>query len=869
MNPSQDAAPGAAGSSPATSGASLNDTSSPPLNALSRSDGTLPEGPWNVPHEKNNFFTGREQVILDLHASLTKGDGATVLHAIKGLGGVGKTQTAVEYVYRYRNAYKAVLWTGAESELEIRAGFADIAQTLDLTAAKLAEQNVAVEAVKRWLEAEDDWLLIFDNANTPEFVKPFRPRNPRGHVLLTSRAHTFDTLGIKKPIEITELPPDEAFQFFLKRTRLDQEDGKETQAAQDLALELGYLPLAMEQAGAYILAQEASFQDYLTSYRKHHVKLLERQGPVTGGYDLSVAKTWDLNFREVEKTSEAAADLLRVSAFLAPDNIPLELIRKGASELGEALSSALSDAENDPLALTQVLGSLLRYSLVRREGNTYSIHRLVQAVLQDDMDTRTQATWVKRIIGAVDLAMPESEFTNWPFCNQILPHALICATRVETSDEEQRLATASAGRLFYKTGKYLLDRGRYEESAFSFRRAVAVQEETLGSEDAALALSLSYWGILLSRQAKYAEALPIEQQALAIREKALNPEHSDIGRSLNCIAFIYTLQGRYSEAEPLYQRSLTILEKALGLEHPDTAAGLGSLAALYQQQGRYSEAEPLYQRALAIWEEKQGPEHPDTAGGLSSLATLYLYQGRYGEAEPLCQRSLSIREKVLGMEHPDMASGLNNLAALYQQQGRYSEAEPLHQRALLIWEWVLGPTHPDVAGGLGGLASLYHDQGRYGEAEPLYQRALAIWEEALGPAHPNTATGLSSLAALYQDQGRYAEAEPLCQRSLSVREKALGMEHPDTANSLNNLGMILFSQRQYGKAEALLKRAVAVRKNVLGLDHPTLATTMDNYASVLSRMNRKFEAGKMHNQARAVMARHAKKNTSSRTSKGE
>ena len=699
------------------------------------SKASKPSKPWNVPYQRNPWFTGREALLENLRQALTT-EGASAIsqtQAIAGLGGVGKTQTAVEYAYRHRDSYDAVFWTPADTEVALSTGFLDIARLLDLPEKDAQDLAQARDAVKRWLASNDGWLLVFDNADAPELVEPFLPPDRKGHVLLTSRARVFHAVGIRKPQELEQMEPKEAKDFLLDRTERKNSSPGEVSAAEELAKELGYFPLALEQAGAYMVANDGGFRDYLTSLRTRGPGLLEKHSPVAGGYSNSVATTWALNFAEVEKTP-AAAELLRVTAFLAPDDIPHELITKGASELGPALSETSEKVEQDPLVLDEVLEPLTRYSLIRRDipSRTYNVHRLVQAVTRDGMDGETQRATAERAVRAVNQAFPSVEFENWSECERLLPHALACAQLIE----QYKMEFEQAARLLNQTGLYLHER------------------------------------------ADYREAEPLYQRSLAIWEKALGPDHPDVALSLNNLAALYDSQGRYADAEPLYRRALAIDEKALGADHPGLATDLNNLAALYDSQGRYREAEPLYQRSLAIREKAFGPDHSEVATSLNNLALLYKTQRRYKQAEALYQRALAIDEKALAADHPDVGLSLNNLALLHHSQGRYAEAEPLYQRALAILEKALGPEHPTVATILNNLAGLFDSQGRYGEAEPLYQRSLAIREKVLGPEHPLVATSLNNLAGLYHAQGRYTEAEPLFQRALAIVEKALGRSIP-------------------------------------------------------------------------------------------
>src|SRR6266571_5368682 len=255
----------------------------------------------NVPYARNPYFTGRDTILHNLHEALRR-DSATAItqgHAIFGLGGIGKTQTAVEYTYRYRSEYRFIFWIRADTEEALQAGFVEIARLLDLPEQHATNPAETAQAVKHWLEHTGEWLLVFDNADTPELLKAYYPRTPRGHIVLTSRAQVFDTLGIARPLALAKMHPEEALDFLFKRTARAQSDPAEKNAAEHLAAELGYLPLALEQAAAYMTAKGARFQDYLTSYQRQRLALLNKAQPKTGEYPASVASTWALNFQEV------------------------------------------------------------------------------------------------------------------------------------------------------------------------------------------------------------------------------------------------------------------------------------------------------------------------------------------------------------------------------------------------------------------------------------------------------------------------------------------------------------------------------------------------------------------------------------------
>lgn len=359
----------------------------------------LPDGPrpsyWNVPYARNPFFTGREQTLASLRSRLDTSGRVALTQALAGMGGIGKTQTALEYAYRYRDAYRAVMWVAADTEITIRTSLVAVAAGLGLVGEGDPDHGRAIEALKRWCDTNGQWLLIFDNADHPLLLKPYLPLQPRGHILLTTRAHVLDSIGVARSLDVTEMPQSEAVAFLFSRTGRNVENADERTAAAALATELGGLPLALEQAAAFMTAHDTPFRDYLTSYHKRQLELLNESRPVVGDYPSSVDTTWRLNFAEVNRASEAAGDVLRVSSFLQPESIPVEIFTQGGSELGASISAYGAQAADDPVIRDKLLEPLTRYSLIRRdiEALTYTVHRLVQAVVRQSLDDDARRQW--------------------------------------------------------------------------------------------------------------------------------------------------------------------------------------------------------------------------------------------------------------------------------------------------------------------------------------------------------------------------------------------------------------------------------------------------------------------------------------------
>ncbi|MEM6436177.1 MAG: tetratricopeptide repeat protein [Cyanobacteria bacterium P01_D01_bin.115] len=505
--------------------------------------------PFGVPYQRNPYFTGRKSILVCLHQQLNQRQVAAInqVQAISGLGGIGKTQTAVEYAYRYyydpeKKTYDYVFWVSADTEINLGADFGKLANQLCLPAANGTEEE-KILAVKQWLATHDNWLLIFDNADTPDWLQDYLPTNPAGKVLITSRASIFDQLGIERPLALTVLSPDEAVKFLFRRTQAKETDAN-IAAATELNQELDGLPLALEQASAFMVRKRIGLTTYLNTYRRQPLSQLEKVKAKTGRYPSSVLKTWRINFDALAQENADASELLQLSAFLAPNDIPYRILINGAEHLGEALAGCLSheDVDEARLAISDLLDLLSQYSLVNWEAGQdgYSVHRLVQAVVRNELDEATQTNSLERAILAVNSAYPGSDFKQWPICEQLLPHWLQVYQQAQRADTQSE----ALGRVLNQAGYYLDDQGRYSD------------------------------------------AEPLYQEALAMRKRLLGDEHPSVAISLNNLALLYDNQGRYSDAEPLYKEALAMRKRLLGDEHPSTKVIQTNLQACVEKQNR-------------------------------------------------------------------------------------------------------------------------------------------------------------------------------------------------------------------------------------------------------------------------------------------
>ncbi len=369
---------------------------------------------WNIPRRHVVYFTGRDRLLQQLFQSFSA-EGSTEMtipQALVGLGGLGKTQTAAEYAYRYRGAYQAVLWVRAETKENLVEDFKACARLLNLHV-----QENPIETIQQWFRNQADWLLILDNADNLNLVAPFLPQAPRGHVLLTTRARA--AMNVAQPILLEPLGAEDGALCILRRAgavvwngQLSDASPLSADAAQTLSQLMEGLPLALEQAGAYIEETGSSTSRYLALYQKYRSEIQEYQYGAVPNYPWPVASAWKISRSIVQQEQPAALELLQLCAFLAPEAIPEEIFTKGAATLGPALGSIAAH----PVTLDKATAILRRYSLLNREvdrekdNSQFSIHHMMQEILRDEMDEPTQRQWAERAVRAVALALPVIEW---------------------------------------------------------------------------------------------------------------------------------------------------------------------------------------------------------------------------------------------------------------------------------------------------------------------------------------------------------------------------------------------------------------------------------------------------------------------------
>ena len=745
---------------------------------------------WNVPFHRNPAFTDRDQELALLAATLQAEGTAAVTQVLQGGGGVGKTSLAVEYAYRQRNQFDAVWWVRAEEPATLMGDYASLGVACGVAERSDANQQLAAIAVRRWLEDHDRWLLVLDNAEAPDTpvgleapinqLVELLPRVVHGQILVTTRNTSWEAHAAVAELEV--FPPEEAVAFLLTRSGSSDE-----RTATEIAELLGWLPLALEQAGAYVRETRLPLAAYLERLRQFPAITLTKGHPRDRNPADTVATTWQVSLERVQSTP-GAATLLEVCAFLGPEGIPRELF---AQRLDPPVDD-LAVLAIDPFALDEAVAAIRRFGLVKVSEQTLMMHRLLQQVIRERLDHDQQATRAAVALRLVRGAFPTrtTDPHNWPTYTRLLSHALAVTGHAEAL----ALEGEEIDWLLTEAGLYLRQRADHQQARALLERALAIREVRLGPDHPDTARTLNHLANVLLNLSDYDQALALNKRALAIRETRLGLDHPDTAESLNNLATLLRYRGDLDRARALHERAVAIYETRLGEDHPLTAWSLIDLALVLRDQGHLEDACALYEQALGIFERRLGPDHPDTAHCVSRLATALTEQGDLERAIAVHQRALAIREARLAPDHPDIAHSLTNFGRTLTVYGDLDRARPLLERALHIRETRLGEDHHFTAHTLNDLARVLAAQGDLDGARGLHERALVIYDRLVSADHFDAAQCLYDLANVLTAQGDLERARTLHERALTIRDARLGPDHPDTQRSRKAVTTIIMEQ---------------------------------------------------------------------------
>jgi tetratricopeptide (TPR) repeat protein len=509
-----------------------------------------------------------------------------------------------------------------------------------------------VASVRGWLARHPGWLLVFDNADQPDAVAPWLPVEGAGGVVITSRdpvwrRHTTATLSVEV------LARAEAVRFVYQRT-----GQRDRAAARALAEALGDLPLALEQACAYAEAEQLPLVAYLQLLQEDAGELFAAGRPPD--YQHTVATTWARSFAALAERNPAAHELLRLLAFLGPDSIPRDLLVTGTALLSTPLAE-LNGGEVD-----KAIGALGRYSLAKRSDDLVSVHRLVQAVVRDDLDMDGQRSWAADALRLVTAAFPSESYDvrNWPACERLLAHALATAEHAERLHVEPDQTRS----LLIHTAGYFRDRVQFPATRTALERALVITEAAHGPDSAEAGAIINNLGYLLLELGDLAVARAHIERALGITEAADGPDHTNVGACVNALGRVLRELGDLKGAKANFERALGIAEAAHGPNHPVVAIDVNNLGSVLKDLGDLTGAKTNFERALQIDEAVYGPNHPTVARDVNNVGHVLQGLGDLAGAKTNFERALRIFEAAYGPDHQNTRRVADNLRELEDRQ---------------------------------------------------------------------------------------------------------------------------------------------------------------------------------------------------------
>jgi tetratricopeptide (TPR) repeat protein len=678
--------------------------------------------PQNLPRSGVVQFVGRQTKMDELHEKLQQNERLAIT-AVKGMGGIGKTELALQYCYHHhkQGTYSGgICWLRAQ-EQDVGTQIVKFA-TAQLDLKPPENLDLPTQLAYCWRHwREGDVLIAFDNVTKYQDIAPYLPPpEPRFKVLLTTRKELGQSVQ-SFPIDVLDEPQaSELLNSLVRDGRIEQQSDD----AKALCEWLGCLPLGLELVGRYLARKPdlslGEMRKRLEKQALNSKALSEIEDGMTA--PLGVQAAIDLSWQELD---ERARELAYLLSLFASAPVTWGLVQ---ACLPDRDSEELEDLRDE---------QLFDLSLLKRtDEGVYQLHQLLREFFREKLNSSEGADELKRAYcrALVREAQQIPEVPTREVVERVLPvipHLAEVVTILHAWVEDENLIQPFVG-----LGRFYEGQGAYTQAQPWFEQSLSVCWQRLGEEHPYVAASLNNLALLYASQGKYNQSEPLVAQALELNERFLGEDYPDVALSLNNLAYLYVCQRKYEQAEPLYLRALDLNKRFFGEEHPQVALNLNGLAYLYDSQGKYGQAEPLYIQALELNERFFGEEHPDVALSLNNLAELYRNQGKYEQAEPLYIQALDMRRQLLGNDHPHVAISLNNLAGLYTSQGKYDQAEQLQLQALELSKRFLGEEHPDVANCLNNLAGLYKSQGKYEKAEPLYNQAVAILVDRFGTGHP-------------------------------------------------------------------------------------------------------------------------------------
>ncbi|GAA1275372.1 FxSxx-COOH system tetratricopeptide repeat protein [Saccharothrix xinjiangensis] len=788
---------------------------------------------------RNPNFTGRADLLQELERRLVRGSTAAVLpEALHGMGGVGKSQLAIEYAYRNRTKFDVIWWIPAERAVKIVDSLVELGQRLDLNVG--TEANVAVQQVLDALRSGGhpkvpaNWLLIFDNADSPDAVQQYLPTGGTGRILVTSRNSQW--LSVARPLEVDVFRRAESVQLLRRRDPdLTEED------AGRLAEALGDLPLAVAQAAAWRVETGMPAAEYLELLAEKQLELLDVT--TTLDYPKSVAAMWDLSLSELKRKNPSALRLLQMCAFLAPEPINRTMFTYNSRNI-VGVPPELSRVLRDRLRLSEAIRDIHRFALVRvdHRANSIELHRLVQAVLISQMTDDERATMrhaAHQMLAANDPESP-GESDNWRKYADLNAH-LAASNAYECEAEPVRSLINNQVQFLYRWGEH-------DRSLELSERIYRIWLERLGEVHHDTLRMGRWYGFMLWVQSRYAEAAPLNSALLERHRGAFGEEHEETIAAISAVAADRRAEGDFPGALELSRRNYELCVRYLGDDEPMTLNEAHNLGVSLRLAGDYRSAHEL---DTDTWDRKvqmYGQEHEMALMTQVSLVLDRRELGDYQDARVEHEEIVRVYERQgeLRPLDPRMLRAVRHLAATRRKAGDHEGAMEAADTAFEGLRMRYGLDHADTLAAALARSITMRYLGRHGKAAQLAQDILIRYAKTLGPEHPHTLSAAVNVAVLRRLAGDARGARELDESTLAGFRARLGPDHPSSVLTALNLASDLHragdARGAFELDTEVLDRATAV----FGADHPTTLACRSNLAQDLRALGRDAEADVLH-----------------------